>query len=148
MNRLNAALGEWHSETWEKGNILMKLRNLTLIAVCATFTSITPVFAGCLPGTERSLSYCSGYLGMMFEFMSTPHDFFDDRYLEVEAIRVDKQCNYYKQTSSLTELEWAEFMQNAGKMEFSLLMQSQDVPKLTALRDECASIYEAYDSSK
>lgn len=72
----------------------------------------------------------------------------DDRYLEVEAIRVDKQCNYYKQTSSLTELEWAEFMQNAGKMEFSLLMQSQDVPKLTALRDECASIYEAYDSSK
>ena len=37
---------------------------------------------------------------------------------------------------------------NAGKLEFSLLMKSQDVPKLTVLRDECASIYQAYDSSK
>ena len=126
----------------------MKLRNVLSIAAVTAFTSITPAVAGCLPSTEKSLSYCSGYLGMMFEFMSTPHDFFDDGYLELEAIRVDKQCNYYNQTDGITELQWAEFMHNSGKIEFSLLMQSQDVPKLTVLRDECASIIQAYDSSK
>lgn len=142
LRALNSAM-----ERFEEEKLALANANISPLVV-EEVSEDTPVFAGCLPSAKKSLSYCSGYLGMMFEFMSTPHDFFDDRYLEVEAIRVDKQCNYYNQTSSLTGLEWAEFMHNAGKMEFSLLMQSQDVPKLTALRDECASIYEAYDSSK
>ena len=122
----------------------MKLRNGLLAAVISLSAPSLPAQAGCLPSAEKSLSYCSGVLGMLAEFQSQEHSYFDENYLELIAIVGDKQCGYYTPTGNLTELQWAEFMHNAGKIEFGTLMNSQNMPKLQSLLGECVPLYQAH----
>ena len=122
----------------------MTIRNMTIAATISVFLPALPALAGCLPSAERSLSYCSGVLGMLAEFQSQEHAYFDDDYLELVAIVGDKQCGYYTPTDGLTELQWAEFMHNAGKVEFGILMQSQDMPMLQSLLGNCVPLYQKY----
>lgn len=122
----------------------MTIKSTIIAATISVLLPSLPALAGCLPYAERSLSYCSGVLGMLAEFQSQEHPYFDDNYLELIAIVGDKQCGYYTSTEGFTELQWAEFMHNAGKVEFGILMQSQDMPQLQSLLGNCVPLYQKY----
>ena len=122
----------------------MTIRNTTIAATISLFLPALPALAGCLPNAEKSLSYCSGVLGMLAEVQSEEHPYFEDDYLELVGIVGDKQCGYYTPIDGLTELQWAELMQNAGKVEFGILDQAQDIPKALSLIRNCNSLYLKY----
>lgn len=101
--------------------------------------------ASCVASTERSLSYCSGVLGMLAAVQGQAHSYFEDDYLELIALKGDKQCGYFNNPAGLSEVDWAEFMQNAGKLEFEMLMQSQDAVKLQSTLGDCVSLFQAWN---
>lgn len=120
----------------------MKL--ITISIVTAVSVAATSASAGCVAGAQRSLSLCSGVLGMLAMYQGQDHSYFEDEFLELVALPGDLECGYYDNPTGGAPAEWASAMRGAGQIEIEMLMEAEDVTGLQQLLGECVPLYQAW----
>jgi len=116
-----------------------------LLGTALAFTTHTAA-AGCLANTDKSVAYCAGLLGMIYENKGgEANAFLSNGYVENIAIPADERCGYARNRSGQSALEAGMARYEAGKRFYRQNLQQDKPRRVFNEMGKCTELVEALD---
>jgi len=118
----------------------------TLLACSALVLTANTAVAGCLSNTDKSVAYCAGLLGMIYENKGgEANAFLSNGYVENIAIPADERCGYAKNQSGQSAREAGMARYEAGKRFYRKNLQQDKPRRVFNEMGKCTELVEALD---